>query len=91
MDPSKVIVCRCENVTLKQILDAIDEGFDNIELLKRRLRIGMGPCQGSGCLILVAGILRGKTGKSFEELKFPVNRPPITPVKLKFFEGGDTV
>lgn len=89
MDPSKVIVCRCENVTLKDVLDAINEGCDNIELLKRRLRIGMGQCQGTTCLLLVAGILARRTGKRFEELRFPINRPPITPIKMKFFESGE--
>lgn len=89
MDPYKVIVCRCENVTLKDVLDAIDEGCDNIELLKRRLRIGMGPCQGSTCLLLVAGILARRSGKKFDELGFPINRPPVVPVKIKFFEGGE--
>ncbi|MEM2009392.1 MAG: (2Fe-2S)-binding protein [Thermosphaera sp.] len=86
-DPSKIIVCRCENVSLQQILQAIEEGNDNIELLKRRLRIGMGPCQGSTCLLMVARIVMQKTGKSFEEVFFPSNRPPIHPIKLKTFLG----
>ncbi|ADG90891.1 MULTISPECIES: (2Fe-2S)-binding protein [Thermosphaera] len=87
-DPRKIIVCRCENVTLEQILRAIEEGFDSLELLKRKLRVGMGPCQGTTCLLMIARILMQKTGKSFEEVFLPVNRPPIHPVKLKNFIGG---
>jgi len=89
MDPKKVIVCRCENVTLEDVLKAIDEGFDNLELLKRKLRIGMGPCQGQTCLLLVAGILMRRTGKGLDEVLLPRNRPPITPVKMKYFAGGE--
>ncbi|MFZ8791209.1 MAG: (2Fe-2S)-binding protein [Thermosphaera aggregans] len=87
-DPKKIIVCRCENVTLEQILRAIEEGFDSLELLKRKLRVGMGPCQGTTCLLMIARILMQKTGKSFEEVFLPVNRPPIYPVRLKNFIGG---
>lgn len=86
-DPSKTIVCRCENISLQQIIQAIEEGYDNVELLKRKLRIGMGPCQGSTCLLIIARVLMQKTGKSFEEVMFPGNRPPIHPVKLKLFLG----
>lgn len=87
MDPAKVIVCRCENVTLEQLIKAIDEGLDDLELLKRRLRIGMGPCQGATCLLLAASVLARRTGRRIEELRFPINRPPTAPVKLKYFEG----
>ncbi|ADV65279.1 BFD domain protein (2Fe-2S)-binding domain protein [Desulfurococcus mucosus DSM 2162] len=89
MDPRKVIVCRCENVTLADVLNAIESGIDNLELLKRKLRIGMGQCQGQTCLLIVAGILMKKTGKSFEEIFMPRNRPPISPVKIKYFLSGD--
>ncbi|AFL66194.1 (2Fe-2S)-binding protein [Desulfurococcus amylolyticus] len=87
MDPRKVIVCRCENVTLADVLNAIESGLDNLEVLKRKLRIGMGQCQGQTCLLLVAGILARKTGKSFDEILIPRNRPPISPVKMKYFTG----
>ncbi len=85
MDPRKVIVCRCENVSLADILDAIDKGYTDLESLKRYLRIGMGPCQGRYCLVLTARILARRTGKRFEEVYMPPNRPPIVPVEIKYF------
>ncbi|ADI31905.1 (2Fe-2S)-binding protein [Staphylothermus hellenicus] len=85
MDPRKVIVCRCENVTLADVEEAIDKGYTDLESLKRYLRIGMGPCQGRHCLILTAEILARKTGKKFEEVFMPKNRPPLAPIEFKFF------
>ncbi len=85
MDARRVIVCRCEDVTLADVLEAIEEGYRDLESLKRRLRIGMGACQGSHCLPIVARILARKTGKGFDELYIPGNRPPLSPIEFKYF------
>lgn len=85
MDPKKVIICRCEDVTLYEIYRAIEEGYDDLELLKRYLRIGMGPCQGTYCIPLLIRILVSKTSRSVEELHVPGKRPPLTPILFKYF------
>lgn len=44
------IVCRCEDVTLEAVEDCVDEtGTLDLAEAKRRLRIGMGVCQGRIC------------------------------------------
>ncbi|VYU51220.1 FAD-dependent oxidoreductase [Clostridium tertium] len=45
------IVCRCEEITEGEIVDAIKRSFGNITLdgVKRRCRPGMGRCQGGFC------------------------------------------
>ena len=44
------IVCRCEDVTIHEVLTCGDEsGVIDISEAKRRLRIGMGVCQGRIC------------------------------------------
>lgn len=43
------IVCRCEQVTEGEILDAIDRGARSLDGLKFRTRSGMGRCQGGFC------------------------------------------
>jgi len=93
MDPSKVIICKCENVTLKDLIDAIEMGIDDLEVLKRYLRIGMGQCQGLYCIPLVIRELARRTGRDVNSIKIPVNRPPITPIPLKYFikQGGGSV
>ncbi len=80
-----VIICRCENVTLDEIEKAIEEGFTDLESLKRKLRIGMGPCQGRTCIPVLVRILSRKLRKSPEELLIPKSRPPIVPLPMKMF------
>lgn len=44
------IVCRCEDVTLEAVEDCVNEtGTLDLAEAKRRLRIGMGVCQGRIC------------------------------------------
>jgi len=86
------IVCRCEDLTEKDIVEAIEEGYDELEKLKRHLRLSMGPCQGSGCLILARRILMRETGKDIEEIDEPTSRPPSRPVPFSLLaspKGGE--
>jgi len=43
------IVCRCEQVTEREIIDAIQDGARTLDGLKFRTRAGMGRCQGGFC------------------------------------------
>ncbi|RLF44477.1 MAG: (2Fe-2S)-binding protein [Thermoplasmata archaeon] len=83
----RIIICRCNDVTLKDIEDIIDSGITDIEEIKRLTRIGMGPCQGRTCLPLVAGIIARKTGKKIEEIELPATRVPIRPVPMGVLAG----
>ena len=75
----KRIVCRCEDITEQEIIDAIERGYDDLESLKRYLGIGTGACQGKNCLAHVAQILHSR-GK---EVKSPItSRMPIFPLPL---------
>jgi len=78
----KVFICRCEDLTQEEIEQAITEGYSTLEELKCKLRLGMGPCQGRGCLSLARRILCEKTEKSTGEITLPVSRPPVVPVSL---------
>lgn len=53
------IVCRCENVTEGEIVDAINRplGARDMDGVKRRTRAGMGRCQGGFCTPRVMEIL----------------------------------
>jgi len=84
---SKTIVCRCEDVTLRDIERAIDDGYRDIESIKRYLALGTGPCQGKGCLNELASLLLETTGVDPADLAPITPRPPINPVPLRFFAG----
>jgi NAD(P)H-nitrite reductase large subunit len=76
------IVCRCEDISEEDVIRAIEEGYTDIEELRKKLRIGMGPCQGRVCIQLVARILEKKTGKKISKIPLPTVRPPLVPVSL---------
>lgn len=61
-DSYKKIVCRCEQITEGEILDAIsrEPRATTRDGIKRRARAGMGPCQGNHCGPLVDALLRNK-------------------------------
>lgn len=83
----KAYICRCEGVTPSDVDKALEEGFRDIESIKRRLRIGMGPCQGRYCIPLLISYVARKLGVRPEELGYPRVRPPIEPVQAKIFLG----
>ncbi len=77
-----VIICRCKDITLEDIEKALEEGVADLETLKRRLGLGMGPCQGRTCIPLVIGILARRLKKKPEELLIPRIRAPIVSVSI---------
>lgn len=84
----KAIVCRCEDITEEDVIKAIDEGYNDIEELRKILRIGMGPCQGRVCIKLVIKILEKKIGRKIAEDALTKSRPPIIPVSLGTLASG---
>lgn len=61
------IICRCENVTEGEIIDAIKRGARTLDSLKFRTRAGMGRCQGGFCTPKVMKIMR-------DELNIPLEK-----------------
>jgi glycerol-3-phosphate dehydrogenase len=51
------LLCECELTTRKRAREAIDAGIDELEDLRRRMRIGYGPCQGAFCVWRAAAML----------------------------------
>ncbi len=83
------IVCRCEDISEEDVLKAIDEGYTDLEELRKKLRIGMGPCQGRVCIQLVMKILQSKTGKRVPKASLQTPRPPLVPVSLGTLAGEE--
>ena len=81
------ILCRCEDITEEDIIMAIEEGYRSLEDLKRKLRLGMGPCQGRTCIPLAMRLLEKKTGIPREKMTIPCSHPPIVPVSLGTLAG----
>ncbi|MHA1567067.1 MAG: FAD/NAD(P)-dependent oxidoreductase [Alphaproteobacteria bacterium] len=78
----ETIVCRCEEVTAKQIRQAVREGCQGPNQAKSFLRCGMGPCQGRFCGLTVSQIIATERGVSMDEVGYFRIRPPIKPIDL---------
>lgn len=79
---SKRFVCLCEDVTEKDLAEAVREGFDHIETLKRYTTLTMGPCQGKMCHSSSIGVCAALLGRSLPETGTTTARPPVKPVPL---------
>ncbi len=85
---NNTIICRCSDITLKEIRDLIDQGYTTLEEIKRVSRAGMGPCQGRTCSQLILREIAKATGKNISELETCVTRPPTMGIKLKTIADG---
>lgn len=83
MNKKNIIICRCEDVTLEQIHQLLNNGYTDIEELKRLLRIGMGPCQGNNCMQLLQREVAKFTNKKVDEIKTAKIRPLTMGVPLE--------
>ncbi len=86
-----VIVCRCEEITAGEIRKAIREYHaTTVTEVKRRVRAGMGLCQGRTCGKLVSRIIAEETGKKMSEIQGSTDRPPVRPVTFgELAEDGE--
>ena len=82
MEDKDIIICRCQEVSRQEILDAIADGALTVDGVKRSTRAGMGLCQGKTCERLVARIIAEQTGRPMAELLPPKSRIPVRPVKI---------
>jgi bacterioferritin-associated ferredoxin len=81
----KIIVCRCEDVTLEDIHGAIERGYRDIEEVKRYTGLGTGPCQGRECMCHCAVLIAQRTGQPVGAIPPFTTRPPLTSSALKYF------
>ena len=81
----KIVVCRCEDVTLADLEHSVERGYRDIEEVKRYTGFGTGPCQGKECVAVVAMALARLTGEDPATIQPFTSRPPMAPTPLRFF------
>jgi glycerol-3-phosphate dehydrogenase len=76
------IICRCEHVSEREIIDYIRHPLTpkTLEALRKRLRVGMGRCHGAFCTPYILRILSEELGK-------PVNFFTLKGGKSKILNG----
>ncbi|WP_337104314.1 (2Fe-2S)-binding protein [Paenibacillus sp. YIM B09110] len=87
MNDSFLIICRCEEVTLGQIRDAIRQHDCSARETKLRTRAGMGICGGRTCRPLLDRLIMPPSGDSTSDLPLKI-QPPVRP--MSFAEWGQS-
>lgn len=83
----KLIVCRCEEVSLEDIKETAQKYKCSARELKLRTRAGMGYCGGRTCRPGVDTILYEVTGeKPSHDIPLKV-QPPVRPISLSDLGG----
>ncbi len=84
------IICRCEDITEDEVLQAIAQGATTADEVKRLTRAGMGHCQGRTCRRLINQLLARKLGQQAAGQRLVTQRAPLQPVSLKILAESDT-
>jgi len=79
----KIVLCRCEDVTLADLEHSVSRGYRDIEEVKRYTGFGTGPCQGKECLAAVATQLAILTRQPPSAIPPFTSRPPLAPTPLR--------
>ena len=75
------VVCRCEEVTLAQLDEAVATTAD-VSVVKGLTRAGMGLCQGRNCQHQVAALVARRHGVPIADVPVATPRSPVRPVPL---------
>ena len=78
----ETIVCRCEEITLGDILDGLETKPGHVGTLKRATRVGMGRCQGRYCGPVATRLVAQATGNPLDDHSNFAPRVPIKPVSI---------
>lgn len=83
------IICRCENITEAEIVDAINRpcGARTVDGVKRRVRPGMGRCQGGFCGPKVVEIIARELNMDVEDVLKDYEKSNMLVGKVKETRG----
>ena len=71
-----------EDLQVKDLQNAVREGYSELELVKRFSTLGMGPSQGRHSAAAAARIVAAETGRSVAQVGVTTARPPVGPETL---------
>jgi len=82
-DDEDTIVCRCEEVTVREIRNAVRLGAHSPDRVKALTRSGMGLCQGRMCGVTAAEIIADELNRSPGDVGYQRVRSPVKPITLE--------
>ncbi|MER8433157.1 2Fe-2S iron-sulfur cluster-binding protein [Mesorhizobium caraganae] len=80
-----------EDLQVKDLHNAIKDGYREIELVKRFTTVGMGPSQGRHSALATARIVAEATNRTVAEVGITTARPPVGPETLGVLAGHHEV
>jgi bacterioferritin-associated ferredoxin len=83
----ETIICRCEEITAKEVEKAIQDGAKDVYGVKLRSHAGLGTCQGRNCGPIVTQMITAQTGKAPTAVEQASLRPPVRPVPMAVLAG----
>lgn len=84
---AKAFVDLDEDLTVDDLAHAVQEGYDDVELLKRYATVGMGPSQGKHANLNALRVLARLTGRSLGDSRLTTARPFTSPVPMAHLAG----
>jgi D-hydroxyproline dehydrogenase subunit alpha len=81
--PDDTILCRCEDITVKDVRQAVRQGADSANSIKQITRAGMGRCQGRQCGILITRLVAELLEVDQSDVGRFTTGAPIFPVRLE--------
>ncbi|MEN6412401.1 MAG: (2Fe-2S)-binding protein [Veillonellales bacterium] len=89
------IVCRCEEITVADIENAVAQGAQTFDDVKRLTRSGMGLCQGKTCRTVISELIAQIRGESVAAIPVPHMRMPLRAIPIGIladhFSGGSAM
>jgi len=82
MPTGDTLVCRCEEVTARDVVRAARDGCVGPNQAKAWLRCGMGPCQGRNCALTVTELIAQARGVAPGDVGTYRHRAPVKPLTL---------
>ena len=76
-----------EDLQIKDMVNAVAEGYNELELVKRFSTVGMGPSQGRHAALATARLVARETGRTVAETGVTTARPPFSGEKLGVLAG----
>ena len=89
LEDGDIIICRCEEITKQEVVDAIREGYLTVTEVRKRTRSGMGFCQGKTCGRLIQQLITQYGNVPPDQLEGARVRPPVRPIGIDVFVKGD--
>ncbi len=87
---SDEVICRYEEITETEILEAIRDGAESVNDIKMSTRAGMGLCQGRTCRGIISQMLARAQNRPLKDILLSTFRPPVRPIKLSVLAAEDS-